>query len=143
MHTPLKLIHTRIVRDITFSREARCNDEISGSGVAAVRRLNDPTTHNSVELGGCNYAAKSTVFTEIADLVNMIEIGLQLVVVGIISGPRPRSVDLRYRELINRDFRVDSSTCYGQCLMRVLMDCSDKPGYTFQRHVPPKLVPAS
>lgn len=93
-------IETFEVGNVAFSGEAGSDDEVFGFCCAAIGCLDGPFPFGLVELGVDYNAFKGTVLLDFKHFVDMVEIVSQLLVVGVIGGPRPVFEDFRDRILI-------------------------------------------
>jgi hypothetical protein len=156
MNNSLVVFYTLIIWDISFGCETRSNDQESSLYGTSIRCLDNPFGDILVEFGASDNCFEGSVFAEIADFVDMVEIGLQLPPIWVVGCKCPGVVYLRDVELVDGDRAVNSRTWVAipSPVVKSAMISNDVPmsAYAKERvsrsdiwthHVPPKPRPAS
>ena len=95
---------------VTFCCEAGGDYQKPGFGNASIRCCNGPLARVLVELGTNHNRLEGAVLTQVQDLVNVVEVLLKFLVVGIVCAPGRVLPDLGNRKLVDWDFRVHAGT---------------------------------
>ena len=110
VHFALEFVHVLDIGDVAFGSEAGGDNQESSLNGTAVGGLDGPLGGLLVEFAGVDDGFKCCVFAEVADFIDVIEIGLQFLPVGVVSGESPGFIDFWDVELVDRYWAVDSSS---------------------------------
>jgi hypothetical protein len=105
-----ELLDALVIRNISLGSKASGNDEESCLAGTSISSLDSPFSSLLVKFCRGHNSLKRSVFAQIADFVTMVKVGLQFPPVWIVCGKAESVVNLGYRQLVDWDRAVDSSS---------------------------------